>query len=110
MENLTHLDLFNNPLGSEDDYRNRVFNLIPGLKYLDGADENNVDVDEEASEDGENLNGNADDDDDEDEEEDVEDEDDEDGGWLARTEMPHCNIIITPSFMLSRRRGWRRRR
>jgi len=33
---LKNLDLFNNDVTSVEDYRSKVFNLIPTLKYLDG--------------------------------------------------------------------------
>nr|CAD7606136.1 unnamed protein product [Timema genevievae] len=35
-KNLKNLDLFNNEATSIDNYREKVFNLIPSLKYLDG--------------------------------------------------------------------------
>ncbi|KAJ9576775.1 hypothetical protein L9F63_025330, partial [Diploptera punctata] len=35
-KNLKNLDLFNNEATSMDNYREKVFNLIPSLKYLDG--------------------------------------------------------------------------
>ena len=55
LENLTHLDLFNNPLGSEEeDYRNKVFKLLPNLKYLDGTDIDNVEDEDSDAEDGHN--------------------------------------------------------
>ena len=33
---LKNLDLFNNDVTTIEEYRNKVFNLIPTLKYLDG--------------------------------------------------------------------------
>jgi acidic leucine-rich nuclear phosphoprotein 32 family protein A/C/D len=35
-KNLKNLDLFNNEATSVDNYREKVFLLIPSLKYLDG--------------------------------------------------------------------------
>lgn len=35
-ENLKNLDLFNNEVTGIDDYRSKLFALLPSLKYLDG--------------------------------------------------------------------------
>lgn len=35
-KNLKNLDLFNNEVTNMDNYREKVFNLIPSLRYLDG--------------------------------------------------------------------------
>lgn len=35
-KNLKNLDLFNNEATSIDNYREKVFHMIPSLKYLDG--------------------------------------------------------------------------
>nr|CAH7718027.1 unnamed protein product [Callosobruchus chinensis] len=48
-KNLKNLDLFNNEATMVDNYREKVFKLIPSLKYLDGFDE----ADGEADTDGE---------------------------------------------------------
>lgn len=68
-DHLTHLDLFNNEICNMEDYRSKVFKLLPNLKYLDDADadENEEEGDEE-SDDGEvaGANGAVGDDDDED--------------------------------------------
>lgn len=37
LKHLTHLDLFNCPVTEEADYRNKVFDLLPHLVYLDGT-------------------------------------------------------------------------
>ena len=37
-DSLTHLDLFNNDVCNSDEYRTKVFKLLPNLKYLDNAD------------------------------------------------------------------------
>nr|CAD7446785.1 unnamed protein product [Timema bartmani] len=76
-KNLKNLDLFNNEATSIDNYREKVFNLIPSLKYLDGFDlEEKEAEDSEAEED--EVNGNDSEDDDEEGLEDEEDEDDDD--------------------------------
>jgi acidic leucine-rich nuclear phosphoprotein 32 family member A/C/D len=36
LENLEIVDLFNNEVTAVDDYRDKIFELIPSLKYLDG--------------------------------------------------------------------------
>ena len=35
---MTHLDLFNNDICNTEDYRSKVFKMLPNLKYLDDAD------------------------------------------------------------------------
>uniref|UniRef100_A0A8D8SGA5 Acidic leucine-rich nuclear phosphoprotein 32 family member A n=1 Tax=Cacopsylla melanoneura TaxID=428564 RepID=A0A8D8SGA5_9HEMI len=76
LANLKHLDLFNNEVctGTEN-YREKVFELLPSLKYLDGFDAR----DNEAPDSEEDMNGNEEDDD-SDEEDD--DDDDDDNGEL----------------------------
>lgn len=78
------LDLFNCEVTEVEGYRTRVFELLPNLKYLDGYDKNNKEI-----EDDENDDENDDEDDAEDEENaavvgdvdggDDEEEDDEEG-------------------------------
>merc|ERR1712088_1065164 len=50
-EQLTHLDLFNNDICNIEEYRTKVFKLLPNLKFLDDADAD--DNDEEESDDEE---------------------------------------------------------
>jgi len=69
-DKLTHLDLFNNDICNSDDYRSKVFKMLPNLKYLDDAD---ADLNE--AEDSEDEEDDEDDDDEEDE-----DEEEEEGG------------------------------
>ncbi|XP_063226585.1 acidic leucine-rich nuclear phosphoprotein 32 family member A [Bacillus rossius redtenbacheri] len=77
-ENLKYLDLFNNEATSIDDYREKVFNLIPSLKYLDGFDMEDKEAEDSEAEDDE-VNGNdSEDDDDEGGLEEEDDDDDED--------------------------------
>lgn len=38
LKNLKSLDLFNCEVTNADDYKNRVFEMIPSLRYLDGCD------------------------------------------------------------------------
>ncbi|XP_023949435.2 acidic leucine-rich nuclear phosphoprotein 32 family member A isoform X2 [Bicyclus anynana] len=61
-ENLRVLDLFNNDVTTIDDYRVKVFELHPSVKYLDGYDrEDREGEDSDAEEeDVEELNGNND--------------------------------------------------
>ncbi|RWS29570.1 acidic leucine-rich nuclear phosphoprotein 32 family member B-like isoform X3 [Leptotrombidium deliense] len=56
---LKNLDLFNCDVTSIDSYREKVFNLIPSLKYLDGFDRDDKEAeDSEADdEDGNELDG-----------------------------------------------------
>lgn len=64
LEKLTHLDLFNCEITQLAEYRDKVFKLLPHLKYLDGFDKNDQEDEEECDE--------EDDDDDEDEDDDEE--------------------------------------
>lgn len=90
---LKNLDLFNCEVTNLDNYRDKVFEYLEGLQYLDGFDRNNqeadeddedVDGEEDDDEDGE-VGGASDDDDDDDSDEDgvvdvdEDDDDDEDG-------------------------------
>lgn len=99
-DSLTHLDLFNNDICNMEDYRTKVFKLLPNLKYLDDADADDNDEAEEESEDGE-ANGaeEEDDDDDDDDEEDgdedgeeSEESDDEDAGELTLSDLYKKNL------------------
>ena len=85
LEHLGNLDLFNNPCSTdEDEFRKKVFEMLPSLKYLDSADVNNEEADESDLENngvgGEDDDEDEDDDDLDDEELDDEDDDDEDAG------------------------------
>merc|ERR1712179_612075 len=71
---LKNLDLFNCEVTNVESYREKVFELLDGLQYLDGYDRNN----QEAEDDDEDVDDDGDDDDDDEIEEDVDDDDDED--------------------------------
>lgn len=58
---LKYLDLFNNEATGVDNYREKVFALIPSLKYLDGFDVKEQEADDSDAED-EEVNGNEDED------------------------------------------------
>lgn len=38
LQSLTHLDLGNTPVSEQEEYRTKVFDLLPNLKFLDGQD------------------------------------------------------------------------
>ncbi|EEB10584.1 conserved hypothetical protein [Pediculus humanus corporis] len=96
LKNLRNLDLFNNDTTNIENYREKVFNLIPNLKYLDGYDTEDKEAEsdeewEDEEEDGleavykdnleddsEEYEGEEEEDEDEDDE-DVDDEEEEDG-------------------------------
>merc|ERR1712088_913209 len=82
-EQLTHLDLFNIDICNIEDYRTKVFKLLPSLKFLDDADAD--DNDEEESDDG--VNGGE-----EGDEEDGEDRDDEDEGEMTLSDLYKKNL------------------
>jgi len=75
-KNLKNLDLFNNEATSIDNYREKVFLMIPSLKYLDGFDMEDKEAEDSEVEDDE-INGNGSEDEDEEGLEDEEDEDDD---------------------------------
>jgi len=56
-KHLKNLDLFNNEATSVDNYREKIFKLIPSLKYLDGYDVHECEADEDSDEE---VNGNED--------------------------------------------------
>ncbi|XP_031834111.1 acidic leucine-rich nuclear phosphoprotein 32 mapmodulin [Nomia melanderi] len=58
-KNLKYLDLFNNEVTNLDNYREKVFSLIPSLKYLDGFDIHECEVDD-SEEENDEVNGNED--------------------------------------------------
>ncbi|XP_055606655.1 acidic leucine-rich nuclear phosphoprotein 32 family member A isoform X2 [Uranotaenia lowii] len=60
LKNLEVLDLFNNEVTSTDNYRDKIFALIPSLKYLDGFDKDDT---EAPSDEDEDANGYDDDED-----------------------------------------------
>lgn len=85
-KNLKNLDLFNCEVTSIENYRDRVFELILSLKYLDGYDRDekeaeDSEVDEEDGNEDEEEENDVDGESDEDDEDDVnvDDEEDEDG-------------------------------
>ena len=45
--NLKSLDLFNCEVTNEEDYKDKVFELLSQLKYLDGYDQNNEEAEDE---------------------------------------------------------------
>jgi len=94
---LKNIDLFNCEVTNVDSYRDKVFEYLSQLMYLDGFDKNNMEADEDEEEDVEDGEEGSDDeeedgeegsdeDDDDDEEEDGvvdvddDDDDDEEGG------------------------------
>lgn len=97
-EHLTHLDLFNNDICNIEDYRTKVFKLLPNLKFLDDTDAD--DNDEEEDEDGANGAEEGDEDDGEDEddlegeedEEDEEESDEEDDGEMTLSDLYKKNL------------------
>lgn len=77
-KNLKSLDLFNNEVTNTDNYREKVFSLIPSLRYLDGFDADDCEVDSEGEDDEVNGNEDGDGEDNEEDSEEVSDEEDDD--------------------------------
>ncbi|XP_055859390.1 acidic leucine-rich nuclear phosphoprotein 32 family member A isoform X2 [Episyrphus balteatus] len=60
-ENLAVLDLFNNEATQIENYREKIFEMLPSLEFLDGFDANDVEAPSEGDDDDE-VNGNDSDD------------------------------------------------
>ncbi|XP_044005384.1 acidic leucine-rich nuclear phosphoprotein 32 family member A [Aphidius gifuensis] len=88
LKNLKSLDLFNNEATDMDNYREKVFSLIPSLRYLDGFDMDDCEVEDSEGEDDE-VNGN--DDANDDDSDDVTDDDDDDD--LDEEEEPSLKMV-----------------
>lgn len=93
LANLKSLDLFNCEVTNAEEYREKVFELLPNLKYLDGYDRDDQEAEDDEDEDGaddeedfddeeglEDEEGDDDDDDDEEGEPDDDDDDDDEDG------------------------------
>lgn len=50
LEKLDTLDLYNCEVTELPDYRSKVFSMLPKLKYLDGYDKNNQEIEDEEEE------------------------------------------------------------
>ena len=110
LSSLGNLDLFNNPCSTdEDEFRKKVFEMLPSLKYLDSADVNNEEVDDSDIEndlDNNGVGGGEDDEDDDDDDdlddEELDEEDDEEeenqgptGGKAGATEEVCNNEMLS---------------
>lgn len=66
-KNLSVLDLFNNEATSVENYREKIFGMLPSLKYLDGFDCNDVEApsenDDDDDDESDEANGASDDND-----------------------------------------------
>lgn len=82
---LRSIDLFNCEVTNVDSYREKVFESLKTLTYLDGYDRNNMEAEEEDEEDGEEVEG--EDDDDEDGEEEGSSDEDEDNDVDANNQV-----------------------
>ncbi|XP_017078796.1 acidic leucine-rich nuclear phosphoprotein 32 family member A isoform X1 [Drosophila eugracilis] len=90
-KNLAVLDLFNNDATQVDNYREKIFKMLPSLSYLDGFDLNDEEAQSDDDDDDE-VNGNDSDEegvsgDDDDEEGDSDDSDEEDNGEVSLSQV-----------------------
>ncbi|XP_073812209.1 acidic leucine-rich nuclear phosphoprotein 32 mapmodulin isoform X4 [Musca autumnalis] len=76
-KHLTVLDLFNNEATQIENYREKIFEMLPSLKFLDGFDRHDVEAPSEGDDDEENGNYSEEEDSENDDDED--DDNDEDG-------------------------------
>ncbi|PIK45894.1 hypothetical protein BSL78_17233 [Apostichopus japonicus] len=79
LKNLQTLDLFHCKVTSLDNYRDKVFQLLPHIKFLDGLDRNEQEDQESSGEEEDDVSENDDDDDDDEDDEEVGDDDADDG-------------------------------
>ncbi|XP_059615584.1 acidic leucine-rich nuclear phosphoprotein 32 family member A isoform X1 [Phlebotomus argentipes] len=110
LENFKHLevlDLFNNEVTVKENYREKTFQMLPSLKYLDGFDSKDMEAPSDADDD-EEVNGYAnpdnyegsgesgeedeDDDEDDEDEDDEENADDDDNGDVSLSEVYNDDI------------------
>ncbi|RNA05645.1 acidic leucine-rich nuclear phospho 32 family member A [Brachionus plicatilis] len=84
LSSLTNLDLFNCEVTKDVSYREKLFKLIPSLKYLDGFDKNDQ---EEEEFDGENETDDEDEEDDDDDNDEDDDDDDDDDEECEENEV-----------------------
>ena len=106
-DNLTHLDLFNNDICNMDDYRTKVFKLLPNLKYLDDADADDNEAEEESDAEDEGEDGDA-------EANGAEEEDDDGKFTIFFCQIGHCtysakscrNLLSNDWFLLLNHVGW----
>ncbi|XP_016930345.1 acidic leucine-rich nuclear phosphoprotein 32 family member A isoform X2 [Drosophila suzukii] len=88
-KNLAVLDLFNNDVTQVDNYREKIFKMLPSLNFLDGFDCDDEEVQSDGDDDDE-VNGNDSDEegvDDDDDECDSDDSDEEDNGEVSLSEV-----------------------
>jgi len=76
---LKNLDLFNCEVTTLDNYRDKVFEFLEGLQYLDGYDRNNDEAEEDEDEEVDGEDGRDEEDEDGEVDEDGSDDDDDDG-------------------------------
>lgn len=91
LENLEVLDLFNNEVTSTQNYRDKIFELIPSLKYLDGFDREDA---EAPSDEEDEANGATEEDEDDPDLDDSSDydEDDEDDNDVSLADVYNENL------------------
>lgn len=88
---LINLDIGGNPVNEAEDYRRRMFEMLPGLEVLDGCDPEGNEVNSENDQEAEeyDIGDRADGGDvisSQDEEDDEEDEEEEEGGMYSSDE------------------------
>lgn len=93
LKNLEVLDLFNNEVTMTENYRDKIFELIPSLKYLDGFDKEDAEAPSD-EEDEANGGGESEEDDDEDDEldSDYDEDEEEDNNELSLAEVYNDNL------------------
>ncbi|XP_072380221.1 acidic leucine-rich nuclear phosphoprotein 32 family member D [Diabrotica undecimpunctata] len=110
LKNLKNLDLFNCEATSVENYREKVFKMIPSLKYLDGYDQHDGEAEEDEEEENDedlNRNGNDSEMSSEEEEDDIrlssvydefDEEDDDDDEYEFGEEQEGEDYVIEEEF------------
>lgn len=94
-QSLKYLDLFNCDVTSIENYRDKLFSLVPSLKYLDGFDKEDKEAEDSEADDDEDGNE-VDGSDEDDGDEDVDDEEDDD---LSLNYLSKENIDVSPALV-----------
>jgi len=90
LKNLKVLELENCELAKTDNYRKKIFELLPNVQYIDGLDKNGEELEEEEFEN--EADSGEDDEEDDDDDEDEDDDDDDDANevglsYLQKTDL-----------------------
>lgn len=101
---LKNLDLFNCDVTGIENYREKLFTLLPSLKFLDGFDKDEKEAPDSEADDDDDVNelDGSDEEDDDEEDGDVDDEDDENDislNYLSKDNIDVSSHSLSPDFL-----------